>query len=173
MTDEQKQEIIRLARANADGPRIPIGETDRIERRALEREARRERIDRENERVHDWIQRKNFEDASEPVAETDGGGWNAWFDRRFMELTRPVLEATGKHIAGLLDEERRQSREELALEVQRLNTESARLFAVITELQQTLNPEARQACGHPASTHLRARPRARDRAGRTDRPLPG
>jgi hypothetical protein len=75
--------------------------------------------------------------SSDPVAEEENP-WNTWFDARFMELTRPVLEATGKHIAEQLDEERRQSREELALEVQRLSAESARLFAVITELQQTL-----------------------------------
>jgi hypothetical protein len=143
MTDEERKrrrEIIQAARERANSPREIIGDSELLEMRQRERDARREQIDRENERVHDWIQQKNFEEGNvgEPAAETDDGGWNAWFDRRFMELTRPVLEATGKHIAGLLDDERRQSREELALEVQRLNSESARLFAVITELQQTL-----------------------------------
>jgi hypothetical protein len=121
-------------RSVADSPRY---EVDPAERRQRERE----QTERETERVYEWLERRNYEDArSEPIAaaDTNDGGWNAWFDRRFMELMRPVLEATGQHVAGLLDEERKQSREELALEVQRLNSEATRLFAIIAELQQTI-----------------------------------
>jgi hypothetical protein len=49
-----------------------------------------------------------------------------------------VLEAVGEEIGKSLDAERKQSRDELAREVERLNAESRKLFAIIGELQSTL-----------------------------------
>jgi hypothetical protein len=127
----------------ADSPRYRIDEIEYSEMRRREREAEHERIDQENARVFDWLRQKQYEDdASEPVragaaAEQDDS-WNRWFDGRFRDLMRPVLEAVGEEIGKSLDEERKQSREELALEVQRLNSEATRLFAIIAELQQTI-----------------------------------
>jgi hypothetical protein len=50
----------------------------------------------------------------------------------------PHAEAVGEHLAEQLDAERKQSREEQAAEVRKLNAESRQLFAIVTELQTTV-----------------------------------
>ena len=131
MTDEQKQEIIRLARANAEGPRIPIGETDRIERREREREARRERIDRENERVRNWIQRKNAEEGEVVAQATPTEMWVEWIEQRLQQERDLMVEAVGQALGEAF--------QQMAKEI---NTEqeakASKLWETLSEIQCTL-----------------------------------
>jgi hypothetical protein len=109
------------------------------ERQTAEREhAEREQC--ENEAVDVWLIRNQCQEdiRRAEAAAADDGGWNAWFDTRFMNNMRPVLEAVGEEIGQSLDRERKQSRDELAREVDRLNHEAKQLFAIISELQVTI-----------------------------------
>jgi hypothetical protein len=128
MTDEEKREIIRSARANADGPRIPIDEVDRIERRERERAARRQRIDCETERVYDWIQRKNQEgDAAATPTET----WVAWIEQRLQQERDLMVEAVGQALGEAF--------QQMAKEI---NTEqeakASKLWETLSEIQYNL-----------------------------------
>jgi hypothetical protein len=132
-------------RAVANSPRERIDETGRLEMR--EREAERERVNSENEAVFAWLERKRYEDEQAAasgrqqaagLASESENPWNAWFDARFRIHMREMMEAVGEHLGQQLDEERAQSRQELSLEVARLTTESTRLFAIISELQEAI-----------------------------------
>jgi hypothetical protein len=129
MTDEQKQEIIRLARASADGPRIPINEVDRAEMRERERAARRERIDRENERVRDWIQRKNVEEGEGVATPTEM--WVQWIEQRLQQERDLMVEAVGQALGEAF--------QQMAKEI---NTEqeakTSKLWETLSEIQYNL-----------------------------------
>jgi hypothetical protein len=121
-------------RAVASSPRY---ELDPVERRQRERE----QSERETAAVYDWLERKRYEDeqaqqSQQPVDKSDS--WNEWFAEQFRIYSHPMLEAVGEEIGKSLNEERRQSREELAAEVARLNAECQRLFAIVSELQDTI-----------------------------------
>jgi hypothetical protein len=148
----RRQNYVRhLKEREARKERFHMSEEEQRERRMANYDRqiveRQEQIDNEA-----WLTQQqcvaDLKRAETAAAEsgTDGGGWNAWFDARFdarfdacfMGKMAPVLEATAEHIAGLLDDERKQSRDELAREVDRLTREAQQLFAIISELQQTM-----------------------------------
>jgi hypothetical protein len=137
LINEQSRQIVE---EHVNSVRPKVSALDRWERE----QERQAGLDRENERVYDWLQRRNFEDAaqhSEPVAAgTVASGWEAWdqwFNAKFSSRVEPVLEAIGEELAERLDAER-QRRDELAAELKRLKAKNRRLFSSVSELRRKI-----------------------------------
>jgi hypothetical protein len=135
--DEQerlrRQEYIRGLREKAR-EREPVSESDRLRSREYRREIEA-RIEREQTAVHEWLAQSANEPEQASSTEDVSAQWNAWIEERIqahMELmTESMGVAMAEFVAQQLDEQRKESRNELAEEVRRL-------WAIITELQSTL-----------------------------------
>jgi hypothetical protein len=130
----RRQEYIRGLREEAQKREV-ITEEQRLNLREYRREAEAKR-ERELAANREWISESI---ASEPEQtssrEEVSAAWNAWIEERIHAHMQLMTEATGEAMAEFvgqqLDEQRKQSRDELATEVRRL-------WAIITELQSTL-----------------------------------
>jgi hypothetical protein len=118
-------------RAVADSPREQIDENEYSEMRRREREAERERIDRENERVHDWIQRKNFEESDVVTQAAPTETWVAWIEQRLQQERDLLVEAVGQ----ALGEAFQQMAKEINTEQKAKNS---KLWETLSEIQCNL-----------------------------------
>jgi hypothetical protein len=121
---EEREAILRQAREHVAN-REPLSDEARL--RKVERSLE------EQQREREPIIRKVHDGACEPQPheEADASTWDNWLDERLGVRIRDMMQAAGEEISALLDEERKTSRDELAAEVRRL-------WAVISELQQTI-----------------------------------
>jgi hypothetical protein len=130
----RRQEYIRELREEAQ-KREPISEGDRLRAREYRREVEAER-ERQQTAAREWVT-ESIASESEQTPSHDGvsAQWNAWIEERIHAHMQLMTEATGEamaeYVGQRLDEQRKQSRDELAEEVRRL-------WAIITELQSTL-----------------------------------
>jgi hypothetical protein len=118
-----------LRARQADGPRYPIGESDRAEKREREREAQRERIDRETERVYDWLRQKKSEEGDGVATPTEM--WVEWIEQRLQQERDLMVEAVGQALGEAF--------QQMAKEI---NTEQeakmSKLWETLSEIQYNL-----------------------------------
>jgi hypothetical protein len=136
--DEQerlrRQEYIRGLREEAQ-KREPISEADRLRAWEYRREVEA-KIEREQAANREWIAESIASEPEQTSSHEDvSAAWDAWIEERIHAHMQLMTEATGEAMAEFvgqrLDEQRKQSRDELAEEVRRL-------WAIISELQLTI-----------------------------------
>jgi hypothetical protein len=130
----RRQQYIRDLREEAQ-KREPISEGDRLRAREYRREVEA-RSEQQLDANRQWISESIASEPEQTSSQDDvSAQWNAWIEERISAHMQLMTEATGEAMAEFvgqrLDEQRKQSRDELAEEVRRL-------WAIITELQSTL-----------------------------------
>ena len=130
----RRQQYIRDLREEAQ-KREPISEGDRLRAREYRREVEA-RSEQQLDANRQWISESIASEPEQTSSQDDvSAQWNAWIEERISAHMQLMTEATGEamaeYVGQRLDEQRKQSRDELAEEVRRL-------WAIITELQSTL-----------------------------------
>jgi hypothetical protein len=152
--ESDEQRVARLDRERSGRERV-----ERLEREASGLPAREERL------IRRWLETApESPPAAEPRADVPETTWEAWVNHQIDERMRWMLESAGEFIGDALADARRESRDELRAEVQRLNAECQRLFSIVPSLQKIIQDDARERKAIAAIERLEALPVESQRA---------
>jgi hypothetical protein len=127
----RRREVIRAARALADGPPQAVDESARLETRQRERIDRRDDASTESEREIAAECRRAFDSwtasaADDPTESAEENAWDAWLTRRLEAERELIWSAVATAMVEMLDTERESIRGEIEARVGRLHLENAR-----------------------------------------------
>ena len=140
MTEDEKREVLRRARAIVERGQpqaLSRADNDMLEKRRRDMPEHHE-PEPEPYREPDAVRARR-------LAAEHERAWSEWFDnkfdRRIGEERDTVFEIVAQALAQALDEERRDTRQELHEEVKALRTELAEVTTIVGELRQVIASE--------------------------------